>query len=172
MNFCAARERGFTLFELAVVALILGVLALFLLDRLLTYQEMAEKTVVELTAMNMRSGMRYRVAELMAHNQEGEIATLVGENPIKWLETAPPNYLGELREPQDNRIAPGNWYFDKSERVLHYRIKRERNFVPGPSGKHELRFRVMALSERGAAGGTGMPVHGVALTLVEPYRWF
>lgn len=171
-NFRIGKEKGLTLFELAVVAAILGILALVLLDRVLVYQEMAEKTVVELTAMNMRSGMRYRVAELMVHNQEGEIAAMVGENPVKWLEAPPPNYLGELSGPQENEIFPGNWYFDKNERELHYRVKRERHFVSGPSGKHELRFRVTSSTKRAEAGGAEMPVQGVTLTLVEPYRWF
>jgi len=35
------KQQGFTLFELAVVAVMLGVVALFLLDRMLTYQEIA-----------------------------------------------------------------------------------------------------------------------------------
>lgn len=166
------REDGFSLFELAASAIIVAILAWYLLDRVLTYQEMAEKTVVESTVMNMRSGLRYREAELMTHNQENEIAALVGENPVKWLEKAPPNYLGELSAPQENEIPPGSWYFDKRERELHYLVKRDGNFVPGPSGKHELRFRVTALNGGKAAGGAGLPVQGVALTLMEPYRWF
>lgn len=154
-------DKGFTLFELFVAAIVLGVLALFLLDRVLTYQEMAEKTAVEMTIMNMRTGLRYQVAEFMVHNQDNEIAGLVGENPVKWLDPPPPNYIGELKSPRWDEIPPGNWYFDPGTRELCYRIKRKRNFVPGKSGKQGLCLRVTPLSR-----------NGVTLTLVEQNRLF
>jgi len=154
-----------------VVAIMLGILATILLDRMLFYQEMAEKTAVEMTVMNMRTGLRYQVAAFLVHNQESDIAGLAGENPVKWLDRSPSNYLGELRKPRWDDIPPGNWYFDISTRELCYRVNRNRNFVPGQSGKQTLCLRATALSGKGA-GGTVALVQGVRITLVEPYRWF
>lgn len=161
MSLKKGGERGFTLFELLVVAVMLGILALFLLDRVLTYQEMAEKATTEMTIMNMRTGLRYQIAELLVSNQENKMAGLVGENPVKWLERAPPNYLGELKKPNWDEIPPGSWYFDLSRRELCYRVNGHRNFVSSQSGKQAVCLRVTALS-----GGWAR------LTLVEQYRWF
>ena len=154
-------EKGFTLFELLVSAVMLGILALFLLDRMLTYQEMAEKTTVEMTVMNMRTGLRYQIAEYMTQNRDNEIDRLAGENPVKWLESPPPNYLGELSKPRSEDIPPGSWYFDLSKRALCYRVNKSRNFVSEQSGKKTMCLHVTALNNGGAT-----------LTLEEAYRWF
>lgn len=164
--------NGFTVFELSVVAMVLSILALFLLDRVLTYQELAEKTAVEMTVMNMRTGLRYKVAEYLVNNQESEMARLVGENSVMWLDHPPPNYLGELRKPRWDEIPPGNWYFDLSARELCYRVSKNRNFVSGQSGKQALCLHVTALARRGKTDGSVMQVQGVTLSLVEQYRWF
>ena len=85
------RQRGFTIFELVVVMVIASVLAIILLNRLWYYQEVAEKAAMEMTVMNMRSGLRLRIADLMMQGRMNEMAQLVQENPINWLETLPAN---------------------------------------------------------------------------------
>jgi len=163
---------GFSLFEFAVVSIVLSLVSLFFFDRLLTYQEMAEKTAAEITAINMRTGLRYRVAEMLLHHQEREIATLVGANPVKWLDTLPPNYSGEMSAPKWEEIPPGNWYFDVKKREILYRVKKGRYFVPGPSGRRALRFRITASLKPAESDPSILLAEGVTLTLVEPYKWF
>jgi hypothetical protein len=165
-------RKGASLFEFLVATLVLSLLSLFFFDRLLTYQELAEKTTVEVTAINMRAGLRYRVAELLLHQQDREVANLVGGNPIKWLELPPPNYLGELSAPKWEEIPPGSWYFDVKKGEVLYRLKRARHFVPNSSGQQELRFRVTASFRKAAEDSTVMIAEGVTLILVEPYQWF
>ena len=68
---------------------------------------------MESTAQNIRTGLRYKVADLILANRVAEIATLADENPLNWLMDRPPNYLGEL----DYRHGPATWtmgirYFD------------------------------------------------------------
>lgn len=163
---------GFTLFEFSVVSIVLSLLALVFYDRLLTYQEFAEKTVAEATAINMRAGLRYRVAELLLKQKEKEIAGLVGSNPVRWLDSPPPNYLGELSAPRWDDIPPGNWCFDTKKGLVLYRLKSARHFVPGPSGEQGLRFRVTASFRRAAEDSPILFAEGVSLAPLETYRWF
>ena len=166
------RSAGFSLLEFAVVSIVLSLVSLFFFDRLLTYQEMAEKTAAEITAINMRTGLRYRVAEMLLHHQESKIAGLVGGNPVKWLDTLPPNYSGEISAPKWEDIPPGNWYFDVKEREIFYRVKKGRYFVPGPSGRQMLRFRITASLKPAESDASILLAEGVTLTLVEQYKWF
>ncbi|MGH8806741.1 MAG: type II secretion system protein [Noviherbaspirillum sp.] len=170
IDFFRRKTPGFTLLEFAVVSVVAGVIALVFLGRLSAYQELAEKTAAEATATNIRSSLRYRAAELLLHNRGNEIAGLLEENPVTWLNTLPPNYLGALSKPQWSQIQPGYWYFDTSSGEVRYRIKAYRYFTPGPSGQPLLRFRVTAAVRPGKDRST--TIDGVNFSLVEPYKWF
>jgi len=163
---------GFSLFEFGVVSIVLSLVSLVFFDKLLTYQEMAEKTAAEVTAINMRAGLRYRVAEMLLNHKENEIAALVGGNPVKWLDTVPPNYLGELISAKWQDIPPGNWYFDVTKGEIRYRVKRTRYFAPGSSGRQMLRFRVTASLKPAKSDASILLAEGVTLTLIEQYEWF
>ena len=54
-------ERGYSLLEFLIASVIISLVAVFLLERLLTYQEYAEQAAMELTVTNMRSGLRLQV---------------------------------------------------------------------------------------------------------------
>ncbi|MBS0307821.1 MAG: hypothetical protein JSS58_02515, partial [Proteobacteria bacterium] len=90
------RMAGSGKVEFVVRILIGAILALVLLERFFYYQELAEKTVMEATLTNMRSGMRLRIADLMTQNRSSEIAGMLDENPITWLERPPADYRGIL----------------------------------------------------------------------------
>lgn len=159
------KQTGGTLLELAVASIIIAALAIFLLNRMQRYQEIAEKTVMETTVVNMRSGLRLRVAELMVQGRMGEMGSLSRENPISWLEASPPNYAGELKHPEQQAIPPGSWYFDTARRQLVYLPDRSRYFKPGTDGEKAIRFRVTATA------GQGGRVEGINISLVSPYDW-
>ena len=71
------KQVGFTLFELVGIMFIASMLSVLLYDQFMRYQALAEKTVMEMTVINMRSGLRLRVAELMMEGKMDEIAGLV-----------------------------------------------------------------------------------------------
>lgn len=171
------RQRGFTLFELVVVIVITSLLAIILLNRLWYYQEVAEKTAMEMTVMNMRSGLRLRIADLMTQDRMGEAAQLAQENPIHWLETPPPNYMGEFNNPKQGALIPGNWYFDTGQQELVYLLQHNRFLKPGmgenPEGKNALRFHVTAVGHpRQNGNGTVHKIEGITLVPVTQYHWF
>ena len=162
----SGREHGFSLFEFFIAAGVISVIAALLLDRLLDYQEYAERTAMEVTVVNMRSGLRLRVAELMTQDRMHEVGKLINENPVRWLETPPPNYLGELAHPVAKTLPQGNWYFDTTTRELVYLPRDSRLF----SGQKEvMRFRVMSVRQAlGEAGGSGSHIEWVALVRTSP----
>ena len=97
---------------------------------------------MEMTVANMRSGLRYKVADLIMNNRLSEIATLVDENPVKWLASLPENYMGEFDSAPRTAIA-GRWYFDRTKHELVYTPNNRRRFVPS-SGEHfKSRYRAM-----------------------------
>lgn len=165
------REAGLTLVEFVVAVIVFGILAVVLLDRVRYYQEVAEKAVMEITIMNIRTGLRYRVAELMLHDRMGELADIERQNPVKWLATPPPNYLGEMRDYNIEEISPGNWFFDTGRRMLVYRVNSGRSFVSATGAEKIVRYHVVSVKRQPRSGGGSVSVEGVALESVEPYRW-
>jgi general secretion pathway protein G len=150
------RQHGFSLFELFIAAAVIGVIALLLLERLLSYQEYAERTAMELTVVNMRSGLRLQMAELMTQDRLHEVGKLVNTNPVRWLEAPPPNYLGELNHPLEKALPKGNWYFDTKEREMVY-LPRENRFLMGPWRDRKEAMRYQVTSVRAAMGIRGGP---------------
>lgn len=167
-----ARLRGFSLFELMVVVIVVGIVGLIFFSRVLVYQEIAEKTAVEITVMHLRSSLRYRTAELMLQHKEKEIINLVGGNPMQWVEMPPPGYIGELKQVQWDRIAPGSWYFDRDKGEIVYRVRRGAHFNPGSAAPQKLHFRIVASSKQLSTDGSTAYVEGAHLQLLESYEWF
>ena len=80
-------QQGFSRFELLVVVAVFGVLGGVMLDRMRYLQEYAEMTAVDVTITHLRTGLRYRIGDLLIRDKLAEISTLADENPIDWLET-------------------------------------------------------------------------------------
>ena len=110
------QQAGLIRLEWIAWLLIVGVLASVLLQRLVHYQALARSAVMDMTVMSMRSGLRFRVAELMVSNRGDQMAGLLNQNPITFLDRLPPNYLGQLKQPDAAALPKDSWYFDP---VLH-----------------------------------------------------
>lgn len=160
------RKNGFTRFEMLIVVIGTSVLAAVLLERMRAYQEYAEKTAMEMTVMNMRSGLRLRIAELMTQDRTREVGKLLDENPIGWLDTPPPNYLGSLNNVKSGDIPPGNWYFDAARKELIYVPYRKMIFGAGFGGKKAMALQVTARVFP-KVGGNSSRVEGIALTAID-----
>lgn len=165
-NAPVGRASGVIRLEFLVVVIVVGILAGVLLDRMLNYQEYAEKTAMEMTVLNMRSGLRLRVAELMLQDRMGEAGKLLDENPIRWLETPPPNYRGLLNDVEPGDVSPGNWYFDANRKDLMYVPYRSTIFGAGFGGKKSIAFHVTAKTSL-KMDGISPKVEGVTLVMVE-----
>jgi len=166
------KQCGAGFVEFAVSTALIGIFVGVLLERALYYQEYAEKAAMESTAENIRTGLRYKVADLMLANRMSEIPALADENPMLWLGKRPPNYLGELESaPADE--AKGHWHFDKRNRELVYTVNNRRHFSPSLYRDFSVRYRVMRVSA-GAVTDSSPNLSGtwVSLVLVAEYGWF
>ncbi len=166
-------------FEVVASLMLVAVLFGVLVERLLYYEEYAEKTVVELTITNMRTSLMLRKAELMVAVAQGTATRALADNPVTWLPVPLPNYAGEFAGMASASIGTGVWYFDTTRRELAYRPKLTRHFAPAADGSREVRIkavrRLAGQTDRpvGAAGGTAnAPWQGTALVLASPYAWF
>jgi general secretion pathway protein G len=167
------KPRGFTLLELMLVVLIIGVLGVVLLDRMRYYQEAAEKAAMEQTVTHLRSALRLQIAERLVRGN-GQMAALLQANPVDWLTPPPNNYVGERFAPKAGEIVGGNWYFDLKDRQLVYLVGLGRHFSPDPLGRKQVRFalRPVAKSTQEQTSAAANEIQGIVLAEVVPYRWF
>jgi len=163
------REHGFSLLELAVVAVALSVLLAVFLDRLTFYQEAVERARFEATLRIYKTALQIRLAELMLERREGEARMLEVENPSRWLSEKPTDYRGEY----SNRPEPGAWYFDAAERELVYVVNSGRALeVSSRNGMKQLRFRVKITYQPITVNGKQVQgIGGVLLVPSTAYQW-
>lgn len=165
------REGGFSLLELAVVAVVLSVLLAVLLDRLAFYQAAAERARFEADLRFYKTALQIRLAELILERREGEARTLEVENPTRWLSEKPTNYGGEYPA----RPKPGHWYFDQATREMVYVVNAQESLVAedvNGMGMKQLRFRVKIINQPVIVSGKQIQgIGGIALLPAQAYRW-
>lgn len=168
MNAAVVRrgtQTGISRFELLGSVIIIVVLGSVLLHRLARYQEIARNAVVEMTVNNMRSGLHLRVAELMMADRATNIAQLVEQNPVQWLDSLPTNYGGDLATAEAIGIGPDRWYYDIDRKVLVYVFPYDGQFPGTNSKRRTLKVYVTVTQAAAFEGGGSMSVaQGVALT--------
>ena len=125
----ATRQKGFTLFELVVVILLLSAFYYVLADRLVYYRAQAEKAEVKWVVAAMKSTLHGQQGVFHLAREPDKIASLVGKNPMAMLDPPPPNYLGELAAPDLQKLPHGIWYFDKGKQELVYLLNYEKYFA-------------------------------------------
>lgn len=167
--------KGFSLIELIIVIAIISVLFSIILDRVLYYQEMAEKTAMEEVAGSIQSALTMQHGKQYVRGKLNNIGLLATDNPVKWLQKPPRNYSGEFYDPSPRAVAPGNWMFDLKLRELIYVVDRSEHFVPGKDGNKWIRFHVKIQYEqttRTAEGGSDKELVGAVFEPKEPVGWF
>jgi len=161
-----ARCGGFSLLELCVAIAVIASVAGVLLNSLLFYQELAEKTVVDLTLLNMRSGVRFQIADKMIHGRYAELEAVLASNPVNWLGKPPAGYAGELGAGTARSPQPGEWFFDVASRELGYVPRLNAHLSLASAEDRALRWRI-----RGSRSKSG-EIEDLSLVSVTRYTWF
>lgn len=156
-------------FQAAVVFLILGALALFLLRALNEVEGQAERQAVDLTLRNMRTGMQFAMAEALMRQRESEIAEWVGSDPTRWLEVPPAGYRGECSADERRDLTEGAWCFAREGRELVYRPRNTKYLRGVDDGQpcSELAWRVVQVDNGIVTRG----FVGVRIEAASSCRW-
>lgn len=149
---------------LLLVAVLIGVF----LDRALYYRELAEKSAMEQVALDLRSSVNLRVAELVVESRFAELEPLAVQNPMDLLQRKPQNYRGVLTGSGVQEVVAGNWYFDNTSKEVVYFVDSGQYFAPDEQGRMRVAWRVKLVQ---GVGGAAAP-QWARLELVQPYRWF
>ena len=165
------KQRGFSLFELAVTVAIIGVLAGVLLSRIKTYQEEAERVAMENVIGVLRSALSMRHGQLVAQGRQDDVIKLLTINPMDLLAQKPANYLGELNPQQKEKISLGNWYFNRKKLLLVYITRTGATFQR--SETKQIQFKIVLLKAMDGADGPkpaetshSTTIEGIVLTQV------
>lgn len=164
------REKGITRLEVAVVAAVFAILIGTFLNTVRMQQEQAERMMVELTIMGMRTALLTEQAERLIEGRHNETKDLIGTNPVRFLKGPPVGYLGEFKEMDEGRLAGGNWYFDQVAGELVYRPKISSHFKRlDNSGKEEIRWKIQV---RDIRSRTPVTVDALSLSVTVNFEWF
>lgn len=162
------RQAGITLLEFSVVAAVLVTIAGSLLAALLYHEELAEATAVQMTIQNIRSGLRYQIADRLVGGRTREMGQLLLANPVSWLDPSPDGYVGTVRTDSVRSLPAGSWFYDIDRGEIGYVPKLSFNLVMESLERPKiLRWRMQALRSP-----TPWEVEGLMLVPVSTYRWF
>lgn len=134
------RQRGFSLFEFAIVAAVFALLFGVALGRMGWYQQAGEQASLQVIQVNLRAALSAQVMALQAQGREADVATLAGANPVLWLERPPSKYAGVLSATQAQSLPAGSWYFAQEEGILVYVLARQETSSNSADGN--ICFRV------------------------------
>jgi hypothetical protein len=162
-----ACQAGLTWLEFSIVTVILSVFAGSLLTALLYYEEMGEAAVVQLTVQNVRSGLRYQIAERVIQGRTRDMGELLRANPLSWVESSPDGYVGSVRNADIGLLPNGSWFYDTDRAELGYVPKLSFHLSMVRNQPKILRWQVRALKS-----DVPWEVEGVMLVTVAPYGWF
>jgi prepilin-type N-terminal cleavage/methylation domain-containing protein len=167
--------RGFSLFELLIVVVIVSVLLVVAIDKLLVLRFEAERAAVQTVIGALRSALYIEFAGAAARGELKRMDDAGGSNPMAYLAQTPEGYAGELYGPDPAVFEPGTWYFDLRDRALVYVVRFPQQFVTSLSGPPRLRLAVEPdyddLDRNGRFDPGRDPVRGLKLVPREPYYW-
>ena len=171
----ARRAGGFTLLELVVVVIAIGVLAGVALDRLLPLVGRAQRVAFMQVKSELQSALLLEAASRITKGESATLTELAGTNPMTLLLKAPGNYLGEFAAPPAAGVPRHAWYYDPARARLVYRVGRYTRFEPldGPPDRIELAVNLVYRDRN----GSGAYEHGrddfegLRLDALSAYRW-
>jgi prepilin-type N-terminal cleavage/methylation domain-containing protein len=167
-------SRGFSLVELLVVVIAIGILAGALLDRVLPLIGRAQRAAFMQVRADLQTALLLEAAVRITRGEADTLPGLAGANPMTLLLNPPGNYVGSF--PQSPEDAPGaSWYFDERAHRLVYRVGRYTRFDAqgGPPGRIELKTEFV-FEDRNGNGGfepAGDEFEGLRLTPVHAFAW-
>ncbi|MGH7680404.1 MAG: type II secretion system protein [Candidatus Eiseniibacteriota bacterium] len=104
------RARGFTLIELVIVIVILGLLTAVAIPKYIDIRKDAEKASVEATIGSLASALNVAFLKKVSVSQ-----ALSNHNPFDDLAIKPDNYSGAFADVTNDNTPPGHWAFQSGD---------------------------------------------------------
>jgi prepilin-type N-terminal cleavage/methylation domain-containing protein len=174
-RFARGHAAGFSLIEVAVVTVIVGILAGIVLDRLLPLLGRAERAAFVQTEVDLQSALLLEAAERITSGDTSRLGELAAGNPMRLFLQPPPNYVGSLRAGATDAAPRASWYFDEHDGLLAYRVGRHARFDPLGAASDRIEFRVALIFEDRDGDSRFDPARdqfeGLKLEPTHAYRW-
>jgi prepilin-type N-terminal cleavage/methylation domain-containing protein len=168
------RERAFTLLELVVVIVIIGILLVVAITRLLPYLDEAERVGVLSLESQLKNSLVMEAAQRIVRGESASISELEGSNPMALLLEAPKSYVGERRS-GDGGTPERSWYFDLGEHRLVYKTGTPYAFSARDDILDDPQFEVRVIFEDRDADGVFNAgkdeLYGVRLLRIAGANW-
>ncbi len=142
------RQRGFSLFEFAIVVAVFALVLGVALQRMGFYQQAGEQATMQAIQINLRAALRSQVMAMQAQGHEAQLASLAGANPMLWLERPPSNYAGVLTPTQAQGMPAGTWYFSSEEQMLVYVLAGQETSLNSAAGNICFRVELQRLPSK------------------------
>jgi prepilin-type N-terminal cleavage/methylation domain-containing protein len=168
------KPHGFSLVELMVVVIAVGILAGALLERVLPLIGRAQRTAFVQVRVDLQTALLLEAAERITRGEAATLPSLAQANPMTLLLSPPANYMGSFARPPDD-VPAASWYFDEHSHRLVYRVGRYARFDAqgGPPGRIELTTEFV-FEDRDGSGSFEAArdeLEGLRLTPVHAFAW-
>lgn len=165
------KQHGFSLFEMVVVVLLIGVLVSIAIDRLLLLQIEAERVSVRHVIGALESAVYIQTAEIVLKQGLAAMSKLENTNPMNYLGEQPYNYRGVKTADESRKVPAANWYFDAENDELVYKVKNKKYFVSEKQHEARIRLKLSLLYREGNETDESSAIQGVRLEKLHEYSW-
>ena len=165
------KQHGFSLFELVVVVLLVGVFMTFAIDRMLRLQIEAERVSVQRVIASLKSAVNLQAAEMVVNKGINSIKTLESTNPMNYLQELPYNYSGLKSDQEVANYPLASWYYDSQQEILVYKVKNTNYFTSSLQGTSRIRLKVVAIYKNEASHNDNNTVRGISIKSMDDYFW-
>ena len=152
-------QRGFTLVELVIVVVVLGILAAVAIPKFLDVRQEAEIATVKQMVSSLESAL-----SIYASRQYMQGGSLVPHNPFNDLSNVPANYNGENNTINNNTTPVGSWTFRPNGNLILYHPKASITGGWAHSGANYIRYQVQVVTD-------GADTVGLMLTTTPQYAY-
>ena len=154
-----SRHEGFTLIELVIIIIVLGILAAVAIPKLFNVTQAAEEASVDTMVSSLESAMSMYVAKQLLNGQPISV-----HNPFTNLSNTPSNYNGEQAAVTPANTPDGTWTFRTTGNWIMYNPKA--NITGGwtSGGERFIIYQVQVVTD-------GSDTVGVKLTTTPAYTY-
>jgi len=169
-----SRGAGFSMLELTVVIIVIGVLIVVAITRLLPYLDEAERVAVLTVERQLKNSLVMEAAQRIARGQSASIAELEQINPMELLLEPPGTYAG-VYAGINSDLPARHWYFDTASKRLVYKTGKPYAPMVQDHTFEDPQFSVRVIFEDRDADGSfnaqNDELYGVRLLRIAGADW-